>query len=163
MWVDVISAAAMVLRPLVVSLSIITAAATWSPPGHADPADDSITNALNEAGIGNNGSVSTAIAEIGQKICPMLVRPGATLASAASEVAGHTGLSPAIAGFVTSMAIQMECPGVMTSLADGNVPFPLQLPSADSAPPGANPVPPMPFALPGPSPTPTNAAQLPVL
>ena len=121
MWVDVISAAAMVLRPLVVSLSVITAAATWSPPAHADPADDSITNAL----TGNNGSVSVDIARIGQAICPMLVQPGATLASAASRVAGNTGLSPAVAGLVTSMAIQIECPGVVASLANGDVPFPL--------------------------------------
>jgi hypothetical protein len=121
-------------------------------------------------GIGNNGPVSTAIAGIGQSICPMLVQPGATFASTASQMAGNTGLSPAIAGFVTSMAIQMECPGIMTSLANGNMPFPLPLlPGANPAPPvpfqlpGANPVSPMPFALPGANPAPPNPLQLPGL
>ena len=116
-WADLINAAATVLRPLVVSAGVITAAARSSTPARADP--------LNNVGIGNNGPVSTAIAGIGQSICPMLVQPGATFASTASQMAGNTGLSPAIAGFVTSMAIQMECPGIMTSLANGNMPFPL--------------------------------------
>ncbi len=166
-WVDLINAAAAVLRPLVVTAAVITAAATSSTPAHADPNNDSITNALNKAGIGNNGPVSTAIAGIGQSICPMLVKPGATFASMASQMAGNTGLSPAIAGFVTSMAIQMECPGVMTSIANGNMPFPLQAPGADPAPPipfqpsGANPGPPIPFALPGASSAPPNPFQLP--
>jgi hypothetical protein len=139
-WVDLINAAAAVLRPLVVTAGVITAAATLSTPAHADPLGTSVTNTLNNVGIGNNGPVSTAIAGSGQSICPMLVRPGATFASTASQMAGNTGLSPAIAGFVTSMAIQMECPGIMTSLANGNMPFPL---------PGANPAPPNPLQLPG--------------
>jgi hypothetical protein len=168
-WVDVINAAAAVLRPLVITVCVITAAATWPAPAHADPLGDSITNAVNNIGVGNNGPVSTAIAGAGQSICPMLVQPGATFASVTSQTAGNTGLSPAIAGFVTSMAIQMECPGVMTSIANGNVPFPLQLPGANPAPPiplqlpGASPVSPMPFASPGASPAPRSPLQLPGL
>jgi hypothetical protein len=151
----------------VVTAGVITAAATSSTPAHADPLGASVTNTLNNVGIGNNGPVSTAIAVIGQSICPMLVQPGATFASTASQMAGNTGLSPPIAGFVTSMAIQMECPGIMTSLANGNMPFPL--PGANPAPPvpfqlpGANPVSPMPFALPGANPAPPNPLQLPGL
>lgn len=147
-WVDLIDAAATVLRPLVVTAVVIIAAATSSTPAHADPTNDSITGGLNDAGIGNNGSVSTAIAGFGQQLCPMLVKPGATLASVASQMSGNTGLSPTIAGFVTSMAIQMECPGVMTSLANGDMPFPLQAA-------GAGPGQPMPFQLPGASPVPS--------
>jgi Protein of unknown function (DUF732) len=165
-WADVINAAAAVLRPLLVSAGIITAAATWSAPARADPLPDSITNTLNKVGVGDNGPVSTAIATIGQSICPMLVQPGATFASVASQMAGNTGLSPAIAGFVTSMAIQMECPGIMNSIANGNLPFPLQLPGANQASlipfqlPGANPVPPMTIASPGAGPAPPNPSQL---
>jgi hypothetical protein len=153
LWMDVINAAASVLRPMLVSAGIVTAAVASPPPAHADPLDGSITNTLNNVGIGNNGPVSTALAGIGQSICPMLVQPGATFASVAAQMAGKSGLTPTIAGWVTSMAIQMECPGVMTSLANGNVPFPL--PGVDAAQPlpfqlpGANPPPPSAFGLPG--------------
>jgi hypothetical protein len=60
-WVDVINAAAAVLRPMLVSAGIITAAATWSPPAHADPLADLITDTVNKFGIGNDGAVSAAI------------------------------------------------------------------------------------------------------
>ena len=140
LWMDVINAAASVLRPMLVSAGIVTAAVASPPPAHADPLDGSITNTLNNVGIGNNGPVSTALAGIGQSICPMLVQPGATFASVAAQMAGKSGLTPTIAGWVTSMAIQMECPGVMTSLANGNVPFPL---------PGVDAAQPLPFQLPG--------------
>lgn len=144
-WADFINAASAALRPLAVAAGVVAAGATLPALAHADAPNDSITTALNGAGIGNNGSLSTAIAGIGQSICPSLVKPGATLASIASKVSGNTGLSPGMAKLVTSMAIQMECPGFMTSLANGNMPFPLQgagahaLPSIPFQPPGASP------------------------
>jgi hypothetical protein len=144
---DVVAA---VLRLPAVWTGVIVAAAMWSAPAHADPPDVSNTDAASDVGLGNNGQVSDTIAGIGQSICPMLVKPGAKLGSAASQMTGSTGLSPDIAGFLTGMAVQMECPGFMTSLANGDVPFPLQSAGADPAPavpfrlPGANPVPPMP-------------------
>ena len=49
-WVDVINVAAAVLRPVVVTVAVITAAATWSPPAHADPLSASITNGSHNAG-----------------------------------------------------------------------------------------------------------------
>jgi hypothetical protein len=55
----------------------------------------------------------------------MLVKPGATLASVMSQFSGKSGLSPGMAGLVASMAIQMECPGMMASVANGKMPFPL--------------------------------------
>ena len=152
LWMDVINAAASVFRPMLVAAGIIIAAVASPPPAHADP----LNNTLNNVGVGNNGPVSTALAGIGQSICPMLVQPGATFASVAAQMAGNNGLTPTIAGWITSMAIQSECPGVMTSLANGNVPFPL--PGADPAQPlpfqlpgvpGVNPPPPAPFQLPG--------------
>jgi hypothetical protein len=52
-----------------------------------------------------------------------------------------------VAGFLASMAIQAECPGFMTSVANGNVPFPI----AGAGGPG------MPLGLPGaPSPGPQS-------
>jgi hypothetical protein len=60
-WVDVINAAAAVLRPMLVSAGIITAAATWSPPAHADPLADSITDTVNKFGISSDHPVSTSI------------------------------------------------------------------------------------------------------
>lgn len=112
------------LRPLAVAAGVATAGAAVPALAHADSPTDSIASALN-GGAGNNGSLSNALAGIGRSICPSLVKPGATLASITSQVAGTKGLSPGMAGLVTSMAIQMECPGFMTSLANGNMPFPL--------------------------------------
>lgn len=150
-WADFINAASVALRPLVVAAGLIAAGATLPAVAHADAPSDPISAALSGVGIGNNGSVSAAIAGLGQSICPSLAKPGASLASIASKVSGNTGLSPNMAGMVTSMAIQMECPGFMTSLANGNMPFPLQTPGAHGFPsiPGAGPAAPSPLALPG--------------
>ena len=103
-------AASAVLRPLVVTVGVLTAGATAPAAGHADPP---------------NGSVTGSLTGIGQSICPMLVKPGATLASVMSQFSGKSGLSPGMAGLVASMAIQMECPGMMASVANGKMPFPL--------------------------------------
>jgi hypothetical protein len=148
----------MAVRPLVVSIGVITVAATLATTAHADPSGPSNTSVLNDIGIGNNGPVSTAIAGVGQSICPMLVQPGSNVATMASQMGGNGGLTPAITGFLAGMAIQAACPSMMTSLANGNMPFPL--PGANPAPPlpfglpGANPAPPLPFGLPGANPAP---------
>ncbi len=144
--------ASTVLRPLVVTVGVLTAGAT-APAGHADPP---------------NGSVTSSLTGIGQSICPMLVKPGATLASVMSQFSGKSGLSPGMAGLVASMAIQMECPGMMASVANGKMPFPLpgigggnglpipgQLPMTNPGPAipflpgGAGPAVPTTFGLPG--------------
>jgi hypothetical protein len=147
LWAGLIDAAPTALRAFAVAAGIVAVGATLPALAHADTPNDPLSTALSGAGIGNNGSASAALAGIGQSICPSLVKPGATLASVASKVSGKTGLSPDMAGMVASMAIQMECPGVMTSLANGKMPFPMTAL-------GANPVPSMPFAIPG-----ANAAQ----
>ena len=126
------NAASAVLRPLVVTVGVLTAGAT--APAHADPP---------------SGSVTSSLTGIGQSICPMLVKPGATLASIASQLSGKSGLSPGMAGIVASMAIQMECPGMMASVANGKMPFPL--PGV-----GASPGLPIPGQLPGASPFPAG-------
>ncbi|OIN78613.1 DUF732 domain-containing protein [Mycobacterium malmoense] len=164
---NLINAGLAVLRPLAVMGGVLVAGTALVAPVHADPPTGSITTVLNHAGFGNDSSLSNALAGVGQSICPMLVKPGATLASIASQLSGNTGLSPGIAGFVASMAIQMQCPGFMTSLANGQMPFPLQglaanpgLPSPFRAP-GASPVPAMPFSPPGAGPAATNPLKLP--
>jgi hypothetical protein len=132
-WADLIPAASAVLRRLVVTVGVITAGATSLGPAHADPP---------------NGSAGAAL---GQSICPMLVKPGATLASIASQLTGSTGLSPGMAGFVATLAIQTQCPSFMQSLANGKMPFPLQSLGANTPlsilgqPPGAGPVPAIPL------------------
>jgi hypothetical protein len=158
--VDVIAACAMVLRPVVVSVAVIAAAMTWTAPAHADPIGDSITTVLNSIGIGNSGPISTAIAQVGQSICPLLVQPGSNFASNATQLSGNGGLAPPIAGFLTGMAIQTECPAFITSIANGNLtgaispPVPFSLPGASPPPipvqlPGMNPPAPSPLQFPG--------------
>jgi Protein of unknown function (DUF732) len=133
-WIpDFISATSAALRPLAVAAGVVAAAATLPALAHADPS----TTALGGTGTGNNGALTDKIAGIGQSICPSLVKPGATLASVTSKLSGNSGLSPGIAEMVAGMAIQMECPGVMTSLAHGqmpNMPFPMQVPGAGPSP-----------------------------
>ncbi|BBY25541.1 DUF732 domain-containing protein [Mycobacterium stomatepiae] len=159
-WADFISAAAAAIRPLAVAAGILTAGAALPALAQADPSPDPVTAALNGMGNGTNGSLTNSLAGIGQSICPALVKPGATLASVTSQLGLIKGLPPNMAGMVASMAIQMECPGVMTSLANGKMPFPMQLPGAMPFPlpgaginpfplPGAGPAAPTPFALPG--------------
>ena len=150
--VDLLRSASAVFRPLVITIGVITACATQPATAHADPSDNPIIGALTNGGGGNNGPLNNTAAGLGQQICPMLVKPGASLASIMSQV-GNTGLPPGMAGFVASMAIQMECPGMIASLANGQMPFPIQgglpgmpgLPNALQAP-GGNTAPGLPFS-----------------
>jgi len=122
-----------------IAVAALSLALASVPAADADPGGDVMGPVLDGAGIGNNGPVSSAIAQMGQSICPMLVKPGGSLASNAAEISGHGGLAPPMAGFLASMAIQSQCPGFMTSVANGNMPFPI---------PGAG-GPGLPLGLPG--------------
>jgi hypothetical protein len=150
-WANYLSAVALIFRPVVVTLGIAAAAVMWPAHAHADVTSDSGSSVLNGVGIGNNGPVSTAIAGVGQSICPMLVQPGSTLASMATKVSGHDGLAPTIAGWVATMVIQSQCPGWMTSLANGQMPAGLDTLTHVAGPalglPGAAPAPALPFGL----------------
>jgi hypothetical protein len=162
--VDIIAASVMVLRPVVVSVGIVVAAVTWATPSHADPVGDSVSSVLNTVGIGNNGPISSVIAQIGQSVCPMLVQPGSNFASSATQMSGNGGLASPIAGFLAGQAIQSQCPAFMTAISNGTMPFGLSGASPSPAPfglPGASPAPfglpgasPAPFGLPGASPSP---------
>ncbi|BBX45710.1 hypothetical protein GCM10009641_50920 [Mycobacterium cookii] len=133
------------LRPVIVTAAVFAAATGVSPHAHADSVGDAMAPVLNSAGIGNNGPVSGAIAQVGQSICPMLVQPGSGLASSAAQISGNGGLAPPLAGFLVGMAIQSQCPSFMTSVANGDMPFPI--PGAPGAAPAG-----LPFGPPAPSP-----------
>jgi hypothetical protein len=121
-WANCINAIAMIFRPVVVTLGIAAAAVMWPGQAHADVAGDSTSGVLSGVGFGNNGPISTALAGVGQSICPMLVQPGGKLASMATQMTGHDGLAPTIAGWVATTAIQTQCPSWMTSLSNGQMP-----------------------------------------
>lgn len=138
------------LRPVLVTMAVFAAAMGASPHAHADSIGDAMAPVLNSAGIGNNGPVSGTIAQVGQSICPMLVKPGSGLATSAAQISGNGGLAPPLAGFLVGMAIQSQCPSFMTSVANGNMPFPIPGAAPTGLPFG--PPAPSPFQLPGISP-----------
>ncbi|MDI3314754.1 MAG: DUF732 domain-containing protein [Mycobacterium sp.] len=122
----------MVIPALAMSLgAAATAAAVAAAPARADSVDDGFLAALTHAGV-NYGDPASTVA-LGQSICPMLAQPGGTLASAVSSITGNTGMSPAMAGMFTSLAISMYCPSMMTSIANGNMPNFPQLPGLPGA------------------------------
>jgi hypothetical protein len=123
--VDFIATTASVLRPFLVTVAVLTAAMASSTPAHADPGDDPAGSVLNNIGGDGGNPISDAIAQMGQSFCPMLVQPGSSLASSAAQVSGHGGAAPPIAGFLAGMAIRAQCPAFMTSVANGNMPFPI--------------------------------------
>jgi hypothetical protein len=151
--VDVIAASVIVIRPVCVSVALIAAFVMWPGRAHADPNDSG--SVLNNVGIGNNGAISSAIAEVGTSICPMLVQPGSNFASSAAQMSGNGGLAAPIAGWVVGAAIQSQCPAFMTKLANGDL-SDLSMLTGGGTPaptpfglPGANPLLPGPLGLPG--------------
>jgi hypothetical protein len=166
-WANYVNAAALIFRPVVVTLGIAAAAVMWPSHANADVTTDSGTSALNGVGIGNNGPVSTAIAGAGQSICPMLVQPGSQLATTAAQISGQSGLAPTIAGWVATMVIQTQCPGWMTSLSNGQMPAGLNTLTNVAGPalglPSTTPGYQLPFALPGATPASPGGLQIPGL
>ena len=119
-WVGTVDTAVRVLCPIVVSGGVMFAALMWPTPAHADPLLPMPT-VPGTAAATTAGPIKTAIAQFGQSLCPMLVKPGSNLATNASQLQGNSGLTNTIAGAATGMAIQMECPTLMTQLANGNM------------------------------------------
>jgi hypothetical protein len=103
---------------LAVTAGVFIAATAWPASAHADPTDTS--GVLSAVGIGNGGPITQLIEQIGQQICPLLVKPGSSLVSNATEASGHGGLASQVTGFVAEQAIKSQCPAVMTELANGN-------------------------------------------
>jgi hypothetical protein len=101
----------------VVGLSVVAVVA--AVPAQADSDDDPT----------QPGSISGAVEEFGQSLCPMLVEPGSSLAAAVSELQGNTGLTPTLTGMVARLVIQTQCPALMTKVANGDLSS-LKLPDA---------------------------------
>jgi hypothetical protein len=120
----------------------IIAAVGWPAAAHAEPSDDAIIEMLTKLGLGDDGALSTAIAEAGRELCPKLVKPGTELARNASKMQGNSGLTPEITGMVTGLAIQLQCPALMASIANGELPKMLTTQ-------GEKNVPSLPFPIPG--------------
>lgn len=122
---DLVVITTSVLRPILVTVAVLVASVASTSRAHADPGDDEIGPMLNSVGIDNNGPTNGEIADMGQSLCPMLVQPGSDVVGSASQISGNGGLAPPVAGLLAGMAIRAGCPGFMTSVADGNPPFPL--------------------------------------
>ncbi len=109
---------ATVLRPVLVAVAIMIAAMWWSmPKAAADP----VNTVLNDVGVGNNGTISSMIAELGEMFCPLIAQAGSNFASNSYSANGN-GLGGAVAGGVTNLVIQNQCPSWINSLANGHLP-----------------------------------------
>jgi hypothetical protein len=118
--------------------ALIGVALTVPAPAHADP---ETTTLLNDVGIGNNSTISQAIAQVATSLCPLLVQPGSQVVSTATTATGNGGLGSQLAGGVAGLVIQSQCPNFMTSLANGD--FSVLTNAASMmgmATPGANPL-----------------------
>ncbi|BBZ78741.1 hypothetical protein MANY_40780 [Mycolicibacterium anyangense] len=106
------------LEIVAVTAGVVVAATIWPAQAHADPTN--LTGVLSTVGVGNGGPITALIEQIGQQVCPLLVKPGGNLVSGATQASGHGGLASQITGFVAEQAIQSQCPAAMTQLANGN-------------------------------------------
>ena len=70
--------------------------------------------ALTNAGVTYSQPASTMA--LGQSVCPMLVQPGGSFDSVASNMADGNGMSHEAAGVFTIVAIATFCPSVMFPL-----------------------------------------------
>jgi len=98
------------------AITALAAALLGAVPAQAD--SGGAGEAPNDSGI---GPISTTIEKFGQSICPSLVKPGSSLATALSELQGNTGLTPTLTGMVAGFVIQTQCPAVMTQIASGDL------------------------------------------
>lgn len=101
------------------SAGLLAGASALAAPAQADTTGDSFLSALNSAGVGYN---DPGIAQsLGQSVCPMLKEPGSNFASVASKMRGNNGISSDMAGLFAGLAIQMYCPQMMSSIANGDI------------------------------------------
>lgn len=101
---------------MAVTASMIAAGITFASPAPAETNDAAFLSALNNAGIDYNNPNLTA--QLGERVCPMLVEPGKSFAQVASTVADN-GIDPGMASFFTGIAISMYCPQMMGSIGNG--------------------------------------------
>jgi hypothetical protein len=101
---------------VIVSGSLVAAAAALAAPAQADPATDLFLNSLNNAGF-SNIDPGNAVA-LGQSVCPMLANSGQTTADIASSVANRGGMGMGPATMFTGLAISALCPSAINRLSD---------------------------------------------
>ena len=83
-----------------------------------DPDSDAFLSALTRNGIGFAGDNPDLTAQLGERVCPMLIEPGKSFAEVATTVADN-GINPGLAAFFTGIAISMYCPQMMGSIGNG--------------------------------------------
>ena len=109
-------------RLSVIAVSAALAAGlTLAAPASADNHivdRDAFLDALNRAGIAYADNNPDLTAQLGERVCPMLVEPGKNFAQVATTVADN-GINPGLAAFFTGIAIQMYCPQMMGSIGNG--------------------------------------------
>lgn len=96
----------------------VAAGIALAAPASADDTDNSFLAALDRANIPLANNNADLTAQLGERVCPMLVEPGKNFASVASTVADN-GISPGMASFFTGIAISMYCPQMMGSIGNG--------------------------------------------
>ena len=94
-------------------------------PAHADTETDAFLSALTDSGV--TGIDPATAASVGQQVCPMLAEPGQQIADVAAKVSDSIGRPLGPATTFTGLAITLFCPGVVSSLANGQTPLPLGL------------------------------------
>ena len=105
--------------PRVIALASCAAAAlTLAPTAAADDNNDAFLAALNRANIPYADNNADLTAQLGERVCPMLVEPGKNFAQVATTVADN-GINPGLAAFFTGIAISMYCPQMMGSIGNG--------------------------------------------
>jgi hypothetical protein len=104
-----------------ITAAVIAAGITLASPASADPVNpnaDAFLSAINRANIPYADNNADLTAQLGERVCPMLVEPGKSFAQVASTVADN-GISPGMASFFTGIAISMYCPQMMGSIGNG--------------------------------------------
>jgi hypothetical protein len=94
------------------------ASLAFAAPASADPDNDAFLAALNRADIPYANNNPDLTAQLGERVCPMLVEPGKNFAQVATTVADN-GINPGLAAFFTGIAISMYCPQMMGSIGNG--------------------------------------------
>jgi hypothetical protein len=104
-----------------ITAAVIAAGIALASPASADPVNpnaDAFLTAINRANIPYADNNADLTAQLGERVCPMLVEPGKSFAQVASTVADN-GISPGMASFFTGIAISMYCPQMMGSIGNG--------------------------------------------
>jgi hypothetical protein len=96
----------------------VAAGIAFAAPAAADDNSDAFLAALNRANIPYADNNADLTAQLGERVCPMLVEPGKNFAQVATTVANN-GINPGLAAFFTGIAISMYCPQMMGSIGNG--------------------------------------------